>query len=1449
MSTNEIMIPERVNFFDGQKVTESDLDTEQSANRANLANYIKISGSTGVVKKFPIGEQTLLNTSLPGSFGENETELVITNGSFDGRYVRLDRQPTDSIYGSRLVVSVKNGIFGIEDSLKVLIIGSIYNALDDRGELVYEILTFEEASDKVTKNYYKRVFGVIFNNLAGGTGKNYYLSDLEMINNIDINNTYVIIKEAEALEVFPATLVHSQNYYPDLIANNFISNSNDNSLEDIISAALDDTFDISELLLKQDYSNKRALTVDTIIGQKFIARTKTLQSVAIALSVDEGDDSDFSGSILFSLSKLTNLSNFTGSVYPDNPIDFDPEQTALVEVVYTARDLRERGINLSAYPTIVNFDLSTTLLANSLIDPSLEIGAFYCIKIKRIGSFDVSNINIHWGYNLAYQKAEDGISLNLLDMYKIPDTFYTEYDPAEFRFIDNKDKSMWFELHASAVEILDGMAIGEDGFLFSIPKTEKYVGNNDIMRFVRNIELINISGEKNYLILNRIESLTNPIAHPRTSKYIPTRIVDLFDVVVLSQVELDSIIDDSPIILGYVKDKNNRLESDITGGAAEVGIINNDKIILINPSNSLQTRALVGRIFTPDNNCSCDKSYIIDSIVCSNEYALDLNNSKAIESDDVTALLALMGLSKTSIVTQDKILRDSVSYIDFYKSDLNLDGIINGADLLLAEEAISTAPDFNLPLITKVITLNLRNIFTESNNPLILDIDGSFVTSSNTLQFTLSRIEYSRVFRIGDVVEATETVDSGTYKISAILINDLEINLTLLNLDDSAPEFTGTIGRAQIYSGKKCNLFADNLALVTLPWITKSWTISSGVTNFSERSLEVINLKRYCDRNFYSLYEQSCKDLELKCLEESDIAPLVKNNKVIYSDVYLDGSILDSSGAVHHGDWEFQKIEIDLPDGNLSGSINIYESFIKSHNGTAKTIAGYPAAIFSDGTYVGCADSGDVTDLSLNRVKIAHNLSSLYIDSALDGYIVSGETEEIVITDLITDVASITSDIYSPNDFTDLAWTGSTYSAASEYSVEETMLILSTNPGTTITDWATVTPPSAHSTASGDFTIEYYAVRDAWDSTELSIGEVASFLELAFDNGSDGTATCKVGWIQRAGEDPKIYWTGVIYNSTGVELYTFLHELTAPDSEGDSVKFRVRRYNDVVTAYYYFESESAVIVTEEFKMIGSPLDLSPGTGDVEYSFSIYQTNSAGTVTDYSYSVVYSELKVSSNEVRESKLITDDITIGDVSGEHSVAIFTVPINVNSGLEIESATLNFVAAENITITDSILIKPFTKVNVPNLNIQSDLIISPVAENSIIFSDGLSETSGSEISIDITSLMSYFIGRESHIKGSKKAIELSIDSESTESMVISDISITITYLVSSSAVNFKLGTKLDNDTSILTLNCDNLLYNITDETERTKLTINVWLKKAGFKNTDLTISSSELTKLFIS
>lgn len=1460
MSQSNISIVPRVNFFDGQKLTESDLDQEQMHQRGLTSDHVMLAHGSGIVKENPLEDRVLFSLKNPGLYGDNDSKFLINAGNFDGKPIFLDRQPSNQELGKRLIFELSGANIKNNYPLKITILGTIYNPLKNIGDITVEYIEFFNSSKKITSNYYKNIYAIYFNNLSGGIGKSFYensVSSFDYLSSQDINIT---VSESGSIQIFSNSICEEKIESPNYYLNNFITYSNDVSLLDIFEEALDSSFSSSEIYYENSPSEillfPEGGSSSVSYGQKFLAKTAGLQKLSILLGIDTSVSDNFSGNLVISLHKLTTATNCTTDAVPDNLIEFDPETTSLVEVSYSYDDLLSMGVKLNNNPTKIDFDLSSTLLANPNLEPSLEKDSYYCFLIKRVGNTSIGTIKLYQGYNKAYRKKELGLALTIQEEYEIKDTLFTEFDIVNNKYVDNYDRNLWFELHSSSIEVTSGKAISEDGIQFEIPSHIQYIGNNLIPFFVKNIELKNINGEKNYIVLDRSEKFTSPIAHPRTGNYTFTRILDSYSISVLLDEELNLVLDLNPNILGYVLDVNDRSPSDLSGEFTFIGQITPDKIYFINPANSLKSKSLLNRIFIPDTNCSCNSQYRISSITCSIQMLGDLNSDGVIDYNDLSSIVNLAGNAITSNVTKTNILNGSIDLIDFYKSDLNSDGLIDGSDISILEDAIDGYVNFTGPEKFTVLEIGLSNIDKNNNNPLIFQdtSNSGTTTSSNTISFNLSSDNLTRVIRIGDKVLIPETeADSGEYVISEISYLLLAATVTVTTLEGEAVSFIGSSGfNISIYSGTEVNLLADNNSIVSMPIDLKKWTITSFGNSFSNDLLEVIDLRRFADQSILEVSADSCICEDDSCFNESPKAPLIKNQKVIPNDLYIpSGNILSAPGIPHHGDFEYVNVILPIPPGSINNcSINIYDTFIKSYNGTCNTIAGYPAMKYSDGTLVGCNDSGSKTDLSLGRVKISKAISSLHIDSAIDGYTIDGYQNEVsadfAANNIILNSSNL--EVYSSGFYTWPLYESDSNTAINIFSNYSSFELNVDETSSTM--YSTLNRPLALPDLEGDFTISFTGIRSSWDPSKLVLGNIQSYIQITVNNDYGGTSVLKLGWRQYGdGDGIEIFWSGSI-NDGSTEISSFDYKIDSPELEGEEVNFRIRRVNDITSAYYYHPNTSSLINNQEYIRIGSLPDINPGEGSADITFKV-ESSGAGTSTPYIYKTYFysNDFSINFNENTSSEEASSEILIGNNSGKLNSLAFNFPLNLNSSTEIISAEVRFVASQNFSISSSdFKLIGYENINADNLSKYLDLKLS----QNVLLQSALTPISGSAgdfITIDLTDSIKEMLAEEGHLSGYYKAFILTSSTGEAESFYISnEINISITYYDSTSGVVFKVGSTIDPATGVLTLSTKNVLYDTINLEDRTTINLGVYLKKSGFKNSDLQVSISDLKRIGI-
>ena len=291
---------------------------------------------------------------------------------------------------------------------------------------------------------------------------------------------------------------------------------------------------------------------------------------------------------------------------------------------------------------------------------------------------------------------------------------------------------------------------------------------------------------------------------------------------------------------------------------------------------------------------------------------------------------------------------------------------------------------------------------------------GSASTSSgqDVLTFNVLKEEQALAIRGGDrVVISSGSADSGEYIVYSKIVDEtaLGVSLGLLDTDENEVSFSGVGGLdIEILSGSATNMLADNLKLSKVPCEASSWIISHEEYPHQEEFVDVCDLRRYVETNFIEEYEEKCKCSDDSCISGEICSPQYRNQKVLANDLFIpNGEIYSKPGVPYHGDIEYASISIPLPPGSIDDcAIDLYTNFIKSDGGSCWTASGYPAMKFSDGTYVGCEDSGLDTDMTKGRVKIEQCIASLYVDSFVDGYAVDGyadESETYTASELITE--------------------------------------------------------------------------------------------------------------------------------------------------------------------------------------------------------------------------------------------------------------------------------------------------------------------------------------------------------------------------------------------------------------------------------------------------------------
>lgn len=1471
MSKKQITIPPRVNFYDGQRVSESDLDTEQIHHKTTAARIISDFHGSGIVKSDIFNDNILLDTRNPNLYSEqdiNPSKTIIESGNYDGMPIYLDRQPSDVTYGTRIELELVDSNAMGRNKVRVMILGRAFDGIGNSGEIVCEIIDFDKNCKKISKYYYLEVSSILFNNFSGGTGATYYSSAETSLDLISASSGGLIIREADELSVFASTDFSSQIESPNYAINTFISSDVNNTILDEIEDGFGTSISVSDLYLEQDSASEKLFEVNGDVsiayGQKFLAQCDNIQRIDLLMSVSEdadaeaGSEFDYSGDLVLGIYKLATETKCSADTIPDQLIDFDPEISPLAEVSYSQQDLENLGVYLNTDPQIVSFSFAGTLLADPNIDPTIEEGQFYAFLISRHGDTRTGKIIIHQGYDKVDRKTENGQTLTIVEQFSKQSSRYIEFDPNTKRYIDDSSKSLWHVIHADAVEVLHGTAYADDGTIIQIPKVKDFVGDTQISNYVKNIPLASISqGSSNYVTLSHVDEFTSPNVHPRTGNFVFTRIKDSASIAMVDSdglTELQAI--STPLLLAKVNDKNARDAQSISGSLNKPGLITTDSVYIIDPTTELLTSNLINRIFVPDTNCQCNAKYRIVKAECLEFRAGDFDDDGLYTSDDLLSLLNISGNTINSNATEKSLIDGTISILDFLRGDLNGDESIDGFDIELLENAVAGSVDFVIPETTRYLKLTLENINIDDNYPIIFQdegLTGETIALSSSITFAASSDEIATLIRVGDKVEIpSDSDDSGVYVITNKDIGDDNLTLTVSvsNLDDSEVEFIGSASfNIIVSSGTAANMYADNNQLATLPFSSTEYNILFTEAAFTESAIEICDLRRYVGTSFIEEVENSCIVVNDSC-SATDCEPLYKNQTYIPGDLYLtNGEILTSRGVPYHGDYEYVNITMPLPPGDITDcTIDLYNQFIKSDGLSGKTVAGYPAMKFSDGTLVGCEDDGADTDIYKGRVKFSHAIAGLHVDALVDRYATSDDSQEQLIaqsSEVISaeflDTTYIKFDEWTPDAGNDPLFNITADPVLNSPAEFEVATITSSG-----TRYARLNGPTAIQDFSGDFIVDFSASRNLWPADMLAYGRIASFATFSVSNDDGSSATLKMGWLQRSNETTKLFYYGDVYNSSSALISSFNYETDAPDDLGDIIKFIFRRVDDVCTAYYY--DETSIDLTSnpsgQYIRIGSNPDVQPGSGTVNMSFEIEQydnpTESLVFMTTLNTVIVRSEMIAV--ESPSSILISRNSSTTQIE---SVKL-TFPLGLTQRTTLISAIMTLTAAEAISTSDTIVIVPIDTLNADNIGIYSNYPIYSDPSMITTFVPG-DVANGGTIEIDMTSVISALMLESGHLPGYIKGFIIEPGAAANCSFEIeNNITLTLTYEDLTTGVIFKVGLSLDQQTGVVTLSTRNVLYDFSNPQNRTTLNFGVHLKKSAFRNADISIGIADLSRI---
>lgn len=1472
-SKSSFVLP-KANFFDGQKITESDLDAEQAHNQSVTGGIINDFHGSGIVRESIFESNILFDTSSPGTYAADDSpnlsKETIDLGNFDGLPIKLDVQPSDSDFGNRLEFELTGCDIGGRIETKILVIGFAFSSLSDRGQLVCETFSFQKNEILLTKHYYKEILSIVFNNFSGGIGKTEYETSKISENTIDRYGGKLIIREAESLKVFKKPIVGEQIESPNNDLNNFITSDISISIEDLLQEAVGDDVNFSDLYFELSpaltVSFDKNGSVTKSYGQKFISKTNNLQRIDLLLSVSEdtslpADEAfDFSGELVMSIHKLQTDIRCSSDLVPDRLLDFDPEIDPIMEISLNQDDLSELGYILGETPSVVSFNFASTLIADPNIDPSLVKDEYYAFILSRRGDTRTGTVVLSVGFDKATKKSQNGQTLTSEEKFLKQSTRFFEFDVSTKRYVDYSAYSLWHKIFADCVEVTSGTAYSDDSFLITIPKTESFVGSTVISKYTDGIPLSNVAFDQpNYVVLSHIQSFITPTTHPRTGNLSYTRISDTGEITVYNATDFDAISDTNPLLLAKVFDRNVRIASRLMVDSSLPGTIGRDYVVLIEPQSSLFTENLVDRILTPDLTCECNAKYRIIKTECETYSVGDLNNDGEIDYLDISEIISVLDNTINSSATQTRILSGNLDIIKFKQSDFNGDDTVDGTDLEILEDAVDGYINFSVPEKFKILKIYLQNIFEEDDSPILLDdttITAATTSGENTITFTVSDYLTALSIREDDVISISGTFDFGQLTIDSKELDSSGLVVTLsVSLDGTAVEFIGESGIAfSITSGTKTNLFADNINLLKIPFVESQMAIDFIEASFKGENLNICDLRRHVSRSFTEeKTEDICADdSDNLCDISSDCTPVYRNQQYFSGDVFIpDGEIYSAPGVPYHGDFEYTTVSIALPPGSIDDcQVDLYNAFIKAESGSIMTAAGYQGMRYSDGTLVGCQDDGVLTDITKGRVKFSSAIASLYVDSLISGPVPDGYINGSLDGTSTTVVDNIVSENFTDQTFSEFSgWTtdGTTDTGIFSVILGNDLINSFTTLYITDTERFGLYEPITFTDATGDLLIDFTMARYVWDETD-TLGGVYSALRLDIVNDDSTTATLRFGWKQYATDDVRLFFSGILKDSGGVTTSSFSYDIAAPDTLGDDLLLRIKRVDDTFFAYYINPTSiSEAVDFGQYIRVGSNPSVQPGSGAVSISFEskVETLTTAGLVYQTILKTITVRNEYTTDTVDSSSfLLSRDISTEEIS---RVAI-SIPIDITPKTNIISATLTFVAASDILITDSFNIIPLNIVNANNLvpwynypYIQDTSLLTNFMPGAL--------SSGATFEVDVTNIIIGYLADPGFLPGYTKAfiIEPNIDNAVDSIVLLStDISLDIEYEELTTGVIFKIGISINPVTGVASFKTKNILYDASNPENRTTIKFGVYLKKSGFKNEDITLNISELKKI---
>lgn len=898
------------NFFDAEQVQKEDLDLEQNYNQQIHSSIINNHFGSGVLLSSVV--QAILWDS--DQLSETQASLLVA-GNFDGTGLQVTEQPSDTTLGNQLEVELTDSSVVGRYSVKIAIIG-----VDFEGNTFVERLTFFRNEKQVTRRHFCRILCFFTNDFKGNNNCSRVLGGR------------LTIKEAESLEFSRDPVMTSQDVYPDLFWRDFKKANNFLTLSQIIQAGMGSEFTVDSLNINTTGRPNKVLEAGDItsqVGQKFLASGNNIQKITLLLGVakdntaSEEDQYDWSGDLILSLYQLQESVSCPSDIVPELAIEFDPSSQPVVQLSFSQATLLDYGYVLTDVLQPIDFVFNNTSIA---VPGKIKDGKYYAATLKRSGAAAVGELQIGVGVHSTENSRETLFAGGL--------------------WVDVPDEDLWFQVWTDAVKVADGQGY-DFGVGIVVPKVqedEDTGANVDAGTVYAAYPFVNTGeGTLNVGLVEAVLDTFQTTQDQQTGNNVDSEKQYKPTVVLATQSQVSTLkATTDPLVVGSIKDVNPKMNPTLTKTQNLVGMVRGDQFCVVVPDADLLSLNLIGSTLIPNTSRSDLKYRIVQMTSCTDGYG-DVNGDGIIDSEDITAVAALIGESLNYVSTQQKILDGYFSTLEILRADVDGDGYISANDADLITQYV--AKEINsFPIGTSFTHLCL-----EVQSHLGRD-DGYFDCIDG----------YTRLDGgLGLDVVSTSSLDASELMYDGYLVTPV---LQADPVYSTAPFVSVDYQIVpRVYWQPWLLLCASRARLVTAAFTQQD----SSETFDCEAGTDVC-LARFVEPTEY---------------DPGQVDVLVPGN------LYLTGQIKNKDGSFFKQDLEIGTIELRLPETPFTEvAINIFDKLV-ADEGEGKTVAGFPAMKYADCSTV------QPEDLVLGRVKFTVAVQAFYpqldgYDAALDGYVV-----------------------------------------------------------------------------------------------------------------------------------------------------------------------------------------------------------------------------------------------------------------------------------------------------------------------------------------------------------------------------------------------------------------------------------------------------------------------------